>query len=61
MRQITRSLVVVCLLGFAASTFAAPRERDSTNGVRKFVKRVIRALGDGLILPTPAPTPAPKP
>ena len=61
MRQIPRSLVVVCLLGFALSTLAVPRERDAPSGVRKFVKRVIRALGDGLTIPTPAPTPNPKP
>jgi len=61
MRRNIRSLVVVCLLGFAVSAFAAPR--DAASGMRKFVKRVVRALGDGLTIPgsSPAPNPPPNP
>lgn len=57
MRQITRSLVVVCLLGVAVSAFAVPGGRDPRSGVRKVVKRVIRALGDFITVPIPAPKP----
>ena len=68
MRRVGRSVVVVCLLLGAVSMDAAPGFRESREPrdggvVRKAVKRVIRALGDGLTIPgsSPAPAPAPKP
>lgn len=54
MRGITRSAVVVCLLGVAASAFAAPRERvprERENRVVKMVKAMVKTLGDGLTIP----------
>ncbi len=66
MRQGVRIAVGVCLLVFSMSAFGIPRDgrertRDRESPAAKFVKRVVRSLGDGLILPTPAPVPAPKP
>ncbi len=60
MRRITRSVVVVCLLVGAVSMGAAPSERDEPRGfARKAVKRVVRALGDLITVPIPAPAPKP--
>ena len=66
MRQGVRIAVGVCLLVFSMGVFGIPREgrertRDRESPAVKFVKRVVRSLGDGLTLPTPAPVPAPKP
>jgi hypothetical protein len=59
-------MVVAVSLVVSAAAFGIPREgrertRDRENTVVKFVKRVVRTLGDGLTVPTPAPKPAPKP
>lgn len=54
MRRITRGLAVVCLLVGAVSVYAAPAGRET--GVRKIVKK-IRALGDLITVPIPAPKP----
>jgi hypothetical protein len=63
MRGVTRGVVVVCLLLGAVSMDAAPGEWESRGGgvVRKAVKRIIRALGDGLTIPGSSPAPAPRP
>jgi hypothetical protein len=59
-RVFYRGVVVsVVSLVLAAGAFGIPREgreaksRDRDNAVVKFVKRVVRSLGDGLIIPTP--------
>lgn len=59
--------VAVGMISFvlAAGAFGLPREgrepgtksRERESAVVKFVKRVVRSLGDGLIIPTPAPKP----
>jgi hypothetical protein len=56
MRRVTQALVVVV---FTLSAVAAPREDRGPrgNGVVKMMKRIVRALGDGIIIPTPAPKP----
>ena len=56
MRRMIYALVVVV---FALSAAAAPREDRGPrgNGVVKMVKRIVRALGDGIIIPVPAPKP----
>jgi len=56
MRSVIRYAVVVCVLfGVSASLYALPREpRDSRFG--KVVKK-IKALGDLITVPTPAPKP----
>lgn len=60
MRRITRGVVVVCLLVGPVSMVAASNERDEPRGfVRKTVKRVVRALGDLITVPIPAPAPKP--
>jgi hypothetical protein len=53
MRRYLGVLLVVCLVG--GSGYGAPREnpRDRENPIKKFVKKVVRSLGDGLIIPTP--------
>ncbi len=65
-RVIYAVVVVVCSLSLSA----APREgresldsRDRASPIVKAVRRVIRALGDGLTIPgsNPVPNPAPKP
>lgn len=58
--------VAVVSLVITAGAFGITREprertRDRESPVVKFVKRVVRSLGDGITVPTPAPTPAPKP
>lgn len=52
-----RGLVLVVSVVLAFGVFAAPRERPA----QKFVKRVVRALGDLLTVPVPAPKPAQQP
>lgn len=60
MRQIARGVVVVCLLMGAVSMVAAPNAREEPRGfVKKAVKRVVRALGDLITVPIPAPAPKP--
>jgi hypothetical protein len=59
-KVVLRPLVVssVVLLGFSVS--AIPREdrvREPREKVIKIIKKVVRALGDGLIIPTPPPKP----
>jgi hypothetical protein len=57
MRRSVRVAVAVCLLVVSMGAFGIPREgpeprrRDRDNAVEKFVKRVVRALGDGLTVP----------
>jgi hypothetical protein len=58
MRSVRYLVVLVVLCGFSMSAFGLPRERDGDmHPIVKMVKRVVRALGDGLIVPTPAPKP----
>ena len=67
MRRVFYRGVAVGVMSFvlAAGAFGLPREgrepgersRDRESPVAKFVKRVVRALGDGLVTPTPAPKP----
>ena len=58
-----RKFLVVALVMFllvGGSVSASPREdrtREPGNRIVKIVKRVIRSLGDTLIVPTPAPKP----
>lgn len=54
-----RRVVFALLLGvFTVSAFGftregpRPRERDHGNVVERFVKRVVRGLADGLIIPS---------
>ena len=55
MRSVTfRGAVLVLSVVLAAGAFAAPRTRNGPLGT---VKRMIRALGDLLTVPTPAPAP----
>ena len=55
MRTVARGVVVVCLVAVSMSLYAGPREpRESV--VRKLVKTV-RALGDLITVPIPAPKP----
>jgi hypothetical protein len=54
--------VAVVSLVITVGAFGIPREqkertRDRESPVVKFVKRVVRSLGDGIIVPTPAPKP----
>jgi hypothetical protein len=53
--------VTVVSVFVAVAAFGIPREprerRDRESAVVKFVKRVVRALGDGITVPTPAPKP----
>ena len=58
MRRISYGgLVVVVSFVLAFGALAAPREqrssREKQNPVVRAVKRIIQALGDGLIIPTP--------
>jgi hypothetical protein len=53
-----RVLAVACIVAFSLSLSAAPREqREPVRGKRdpivKIIKKVIRSLGDGLVLPIP--------
>jgi hypothetical protein len=55
------AVVVVSLVAtvgvFGMSREPRERTRDRESPVVKFVKRVVRALGDGITVPTPAPKP----
>ena len=58
MRRISYGgLVVVVSFVLAFGALAAPREerssREKQNPVIRVVRRIIQALGDGLIIPTP--------
>jgi hypothetical protein len=61
MRRAFKSVAVCAVvLAFAGSSFAAPREtreqgreRGRESGIVKTVKKIVRALGDGLIVPLP--------
>lgn len=55
MRRVTRSLFVVVLAAFAFGVYAGPRE-PRQGLVPKIVKK-IKALGDGITIPVPAPKP----
>ena len=61
MRSVRYLVVLVVLSGFSMSVFGFSREgreptnRDRDNAVVKFVKRVVRALGDGLTVPGTKP------
>ena len=64
MRRIFYRGMAVGVMSFvlAAGAFGLPREdrersRDHESPIVKFVKRVVRTLGDGLVTPTPAPKP----
>ena len=66
MRRVFRGVVLLVLVLGSGGVFGIPREgkertRDPESPVVRYVKRVVRSLGDGLTLPTPAPTPGPKP
>ena len=60
MRRVVYALVVVVV---SLSVSGAPREgrepRDKSNPIAKAMKKIVRALGDGLTIPVPAPTPKP--
>jgi hypothetical protein len=53
--------VAVVSVVVSAGAFGIPREsrerRDRESVVVKFVKRLVRALGDGITVPTPTPKP----
>jgi hypothetical protein len=54
--------VAVVTLALAGSASALPREQDGPRrsrerGVVQVVKKLVRALGDGLIVPLPKPLP----
>jgi hypothetical protein len=55
--------VVVVSLALSHAVIAGPREGvrspDAENVIVKMVKRIVRTLGDGLTVPTPAPPPKP--
>ena len=65
MRRVFNSSVrgvaaVVMMLAMAGGTFAGPRdvpdkgrERDRGQGIVKIIKKLVRALGDGLTVPLP--------
>ena len=62
MRRVFNSSVravaaVAVILALAGSAVALPRERDDDRnrdqGIVKMVKRIVRALGDGLTIPRP--------
>lgn len=61
MRRSIRVAVGVCLLVVSVGAFGIPREgrepksRDRENAVVKMVKRVVKALGDGLTVPGTKP------
>ena len=68
MRRVFNSFVrrfaaVTVIVVLATSVSAAPREgrergpREKTPSVVKIVKKIVRALGDGLTVPLPAPRP----
>jgi hypothetical protein len=63
MRKVSiRVAVVVVSVVVSTAVFGVPREgreaaRDRESPVVKFVKRVVRSLGDGITVPTPAPKP----
>ena len=52
---------VAVIFALAGSAVALPRERDDSRtrdeGIVKMVKRIVRALGDGLTVPLPKPLP----
>jgi hypothetical protein len=58
MRRVGYALLLVV---FAVSAFGVtreegrPRDRDKGNAVVQMVKRIVRALGDGLTIPTRRP------
>ena len=56
-RVFHRGLVFVLSVVLAFGVFAGPREvsksREKQNLVIRVVKRIIQALGDGLVIPTP--------
>lgn len=54
MRGIVR-VVVVCVLGVAAGAFAGPR--DAKGGMVGRIVKKLKALGDLITIPTPAPKP----
>ncbi|HEX9984208.1 MAG TPA: hypothetical protein VGF69_13155 [Thermoanaerobaculia bacterium] len=50
-----RRLAYVLILVFAVSVSGAPRDtRDRVNPIVKTFKSLIRVLGDGLTIPSPA-------
>lgn len=61
MRRVFKSVAVCAVvLAFAGSTFAGPREtrdqgreRNRESGIVKTVKKIVRALGDGIVIPIP--------
>jgi hypothetical protein len=63
MRRVFYRSVAVGVMSFILTSGAVgltregrePRARE--NPIVKFVKRVVRTLGDGIIVPTPAPKP----
>lgn len=67
MRRVFNSSVrgvaaVAVILALAGSAVALPRDgekrgRTRDEGIVKMVKRIVRSLGDGLIVPLPKPLP----
>lgn len=59
-KVVLRTLIVSSVALLAVSVSAIPREdrvREPREKVIKIIKKVVRALGDGLIIPTPPPKP----
>lgn len=55
-------VVAAMMLALAGSAVALPRDgekrgRNRDEGIVKMVKRIVRALGDGLTVPLPKPLP----
>jgi hypothetical protein len=62
--SICRLCAVAVILTLAGSAFAVPRdgrdaarERKWEQGIIKAVKKMVRGLGDGLVVPLPKPNP----
>lgn len=59
MRRVLKSVAAVAvILAVAGNAFALPREereqgRNREQTIVKMVKKIVRALGDGLIVPLP--------
>lgn len=59
MRRVLKSVAAVAVIfAVAGSAFALPREereqgRDHEYAIVKMVKKIVRALGDGLTVPLP--------
>ena len=56
----SRVAVVVLSVFLSATAVAAPRMEPARSRPVQAVKRLIRALGDFIIIPIPAPAPRPQ-